>query len=462
MPFDVIVGNGTIVSPREEFPADIGITAGRISAVAAPGVLARQDAAEWVDAAGLKVLPGLIDAHVHFYDPGWPEWEDFTSGTRGAAASGLTTIVEMPNSYPSVDRAEIMRSRLQIVEPKAVIDFAMYGGLGETNGGAAAGLAEAGVIGFKSFRSKLPETNERAKLEGGIRVADPGLMLERLRESAATGLVHSVHVEHDALAKYFEAKARAAGQVKPQDHSRGRPELCEVVATGETLALARAAGARLHLVHVASPDAIMLARRAREDGQAVTIESRPEYLHFTDTDMTSFGAYGKVHPPLRSAESQARLWEFVRNGTVDILASDHTPSPSREADRRSDNIFDAAGGQPGMEPMVPMMLTHVNAGRLTLGRLVALLSENPARIFGLYPRKGRVAIGSDADLTIVDMARTHVLRSNDFYTKSRVLTRPYDGRTVTGMAVVTMVRGRVVASGGEVTTRPGYGRFLRP
>jgi dihydroorotase-like cyclic amidohydrolase len=287
-------------------------------------------------------------------------------------------------------------------------------------------------------------------------------MLERLRESAATGRVHAVHAEHDALCEYFLAQARSRGWTRPEHHNLGRPELCEIVSTGETLALARDAGAYLHLVHMSAPEAVMTAARARESGQKVTLETCPQYLLFTSEDMKRFGPYGKVHPPLRSPESRDRMWEFVTNGTIDVVATDHSPFPVESKAPYYDDIWKATGGHHGLEGMLPALLTQVDAGRLRLERLVALMSENPARIFGLYPRKGALIPGADADLVLVDLLHEAVLRADKFFTKARAADRWFDGMKVKGMPVLTMVRGTVVYDRGRILAEPGYGRFLRP
>lgn len=460
MDFDLLISGGTVVTAAGRGPADLGVRGGRIEAVARPGAFAGSPAARAIDAAGLIVLPGLIDVHVHLYDPGWPEWEDFPHGTRAAAAGGITTILEMPVSMPPVDSAEVFRSRLAAVRGRAVVDFGLYGGLGDGNPGAAEGMAEAGAIAFKSFRARGRPGTETA--QSGIRARDAGAMLERFRESAATGRPHAVHVEHDALCDHFGAMARSRGWLRPEQHNLGRPEVCEIASTAETLALAREAGACLHLVHMSAPDAVAMAARAREAGQAVTVETCPQYLLFTMEDMARFGVYGKVHPPLRAPESRDRLWELVRAGAVDVIATDHAPYDGAEKERFASDILRAPAGHPGLEAMLPALLTQVHAGRLSLEQLVALTSENPARIFGLAPAKGAIRPGADADLVLVDAGRSHVLRAADFFTKARATDRWFDGMPVRGIPVMTVVRGAVVYDRGEITAPTGHGAFVAP
>ena len=461
MTFDLVALNGTIVTPRERRRADLGISGGRIAVVASPGQLTGALSRDSLDAAGLVILPGLIDEHVHLYDPGWPEWEDFPSGTRAAAAGGVTTILEMPNSVPATDSGERLAARRRAVERRAIVDFGLYGGLGASNPNAALGLATAGAIAFKTFRVQALPGSEKARLEGGVRAAEPADMLERFRESAPTGLPHAVHVEDDRLGRYFTAKAQAEGKNRPEHHNLGRPELCEIVSAAETLSLAREARARVHLVHMSSPDAVVLSARRRAEGQPITVETCPQYLLFSSEDMARFGPWGKVHPPLRSPESRDRLWEFVNDGSIDAIATDHAPYAADEKARHPDDIWKTPAGHPGLETMLPGLLTQVNAGRLSLERLVALTSENPARIFGLYPQKGAIRPGADADLAVVDLAQERVLHAGDGFSQARATARWFDGVTVRGVPVMTLVRGTVVYRQGEVLVEPGHGRFLR-
>jgi allantoinase len=458
--FDLVVANGMLVTSTGRAVVDIGVAGGRIAALAAPGQIPAEAATTRIDAAGRAVLPGLVDVHVHLFDPGWPDWEDFPHGTRAAAAGGITTILEMPVSVPPVDSEEVFRARLAAVERRAVVDFGLYGGLGEANPGAAAGMAQAGAIGFKTFRARGMASKHGA--QDGIRAPDPGAMLERFRESASTGLPHAVHAEHDRLTEHFKAEAIARGWTRPEHHNLGRPEICEVVSTIETLALARAAGARLHVVHMSAPDAIAAAARARDDGQSVTLETCPQYLLFSSDDMGRFGAFGKVHPPLRSPESRDRLWEYVTDGTIDVIATDHSPFPASDKSPYEHDIWGAAGGHPGLETMLPGLLRLVHAGKLTLERLVTLTSENPARIFGLYPKKGTVRVGADADLVIVDTEKVSVLQTQQMFTKARAAERWFYGAAVRGVPETTIVRGVPVFDRGKILVEPGHGQFLRP
>jgi allantoinase len=462
MRYDLIVLNGTVVTSDSRAPADLAIADEKIVAIAAPGALAGVQAERSLDARGLTILPGLIDAHVHLYEPGYPDWEDFPSGTRAAAASGVTTILEMPNSEPPVDSSENLRRRREALQGRALVDFGLYGGLGESNPGAAAAMAEAGAVAFKTFRVQGPLGSPRARLERGVRAPDPGVMLERFRESGVVGSVHAVHAESDSLCRHFTAAMEARGWRRPEHHNLGRPELCEIVSVAETLALAREAGARLHLVHMSSPAAVEYASRARAGGQAVTVETCPQYLVLCAEDMARCGVYGKVHPPLRSAESRDRLWEALNAGKVDTIATDHAPYSLAEKEAHLDDIWKAPAGHPGLDTMLPVLLTQVHRGRLSLQKLVALTSENPARIFGLFPRKGAIRVGSDADLALIDPEAERQIRSEEFFTKSRATARWFEGDTVRGTCVTTVVRGTVVFDRGEITTEPGHGAFVRP
>jgi allantoinase len=460
--FDLVIRNGTLVTARGQIAADLGIKDGLIAAIADRGQVPQVQEVRSLDARGLHILPGLIDAHVHLREPGWPEHEDFVSGTQAAAAGGVTTILEMPTSVPMVDSASVFTERLKKLEGRALVDYGLYGGLGETNPGAAKGLAEVGAIAFKTIRSEAPRGSDEARLGGGVRAANPATMLERFRESAPTQLPHAVHVEDQVLCEHFAAQAKARGWIRPEYHNLGRPELCEIVATVETLALARDAKARLHLVHMSSPVAVQMAGRAKADGQEVTVETCPQYLILSSDDMRRLGPFGGVHPPLRTPESRDRLWDLVNAGIVDTIGTDHAPYSAADREKQWDNIWEGPRGSPGLETLLPVLLTQVNAGRLSLERLIALTGENPARIFGLYPQKGTILPGSQADLVLVDLDDKRTLRAEEFFTKSRASARMFDGMSVQGTPVYTVVRGVVVYDHGRIVAGPGHGRFVRP
>jgi len=452
----LVIAGGTVVTPTRVERLGVAIDEGRIVAIGREEDLPA--GAERIDATGLHVLPGLIDTHTHARDPSVAEREDFGSATAAAAAGGITTILEMPISTPSVHSAEVLRARVAAVQPKAHVDFGLYGGAAGDNLDDIGGLAEAGAVGYKTFRTAAPLGREREFV--GLCAPDAGEYLRALQRVAATGLVAAVHAEDARLLVRNEAELRAAGDSGPLSHARWRPPLVEVSSVAESIQLAQAAGARLQLAHCSTAAAVALATRARGE-MSVTVETCPHYLFLTLDDLERHGPFAKINPPLRTAAEQAELWDCLRAGEIDVIGSDHSPFLVAEKKPYRDDMWRALPGAPGLESLLPLMLTAVAEGRLTLERMVALTSGNAAHIFGLR-QKGAIRVGADADLTVVDLARPGVIDTSRWLTRSRDTARIWDGRPVRGAVVTTLVRGRVVYEDGMVRGAPGWGRLVIP
>ncbi len=453
-----IITGATVVTPSGEERLDIAIGDGRIIGLGAAGALPEAD--ERIDAAGLFVLPGVIDTHTHLRDPSRNEREDFASGTAAAAAGGITTLLEMPVSTPSVHTGGILRARVAIAEPKAYIDFGLYGGAAGDNLDDIAGLAEAGACAFKSFRTRTPAGREREFK--GICCPDTGDYFRALEAVAKTGLAAAVHAEDAWLIDRLSADIKATGENGPRSHPNARPPIVEEACVAQCLALARAAGARLHIVHCSSPHSVDLITEARRRGQAVTVETCPQYLFVTDALFDQHGPYAKTNPPLRSAELVAGLWERLRRGEIDLVCSDHSPFLAEEKEPHWNDMWAVPPGAPGLEALVPLMLTAVADGRLSLSQFAALTSANAAKIFGLYPRKGAIAVGADADFTLVDLRGESRIDTSQWLTRARGAARMWDGLPVRGSVTHTIVRGRLVARGSNVIGVPGWGKFVAP
>ncbi len=457
MTLDLLIRGGTVVGPERAEPQDIGVVAGRIAAVAAPGQLPA--AAAELDATDLHVLPGVIDTPVHLRDPGLLDREDFHTGTCAAAAGGITTLLEMPIALPPTCSAELLRARVETVAPKAVVDFALYGGASADNLDEIEAMAEAGAIAFKTFRTAAPTGREDEFR--GFTCPDDGAMLAVFERIAATGRVGVLHAESEPLLAWYRSQV-AGGE--PMAHARSRPELAEAVSVASSIELARATGARVQIAHVSAVRALEILHAARAAGRGdVTVETCPHYLFLTDADLARHGPYAKINPPLRPRASQERLWQHLLAGDVDVIGTDHAPYLVSEKEPYWERIGGAAAGAPGLEAMVPVLLAAVRVGRLSLGQMVRLTSESAARIFGLYPRKGRIGPGADADFTVCDLREAGVIRTADWLTKSRETARIWDGQPAGGAVAATVVRGRVVYERGRgILAEPGHGRFVRP
>ena len=454
---DLVIRNCRVVTPKGTFETGIGIDKGKIVALATEANLPKAD--KTIDAKGNLIIPGLIDAHVHFREPGRTTGEDFETGTRAAAAGGVTTVFEMPLSIPCVSSVEVLEKRKNIVKKKAVVNFGLYGGAGMHNIDKIRGLANAGVIGFKTYLHAPPEGRE-VEYEGAY-VTDDGALLEVLETVASTGLTSTIHAENNAIIDFLTRRLKSLGRKDPMAHPESRPNFVEAEAIYKVLTLARVAGTHLHIAHLSTKEGLHLVKQAKASGQKVTAETCPHYLTLTAEAMKRLGPYAKINPPLRSEMDVEELWIGLNDGIVDIIASDHAPYTKEEKEAGRDDIWKAPAGAPTIETMLPLLLNKVNEGKISLETLTKATSEQVAKIFGLYPKKGVIQVGSDADLVIVDLNRTMKIDKEKMYSKARENT-PYDGWKLKGWPIMTMVRGEVVMEDGEVIGKQGYGSFVSP
>jgi dihydropyrimidinase/allantoinase len=393
----------------------------------------------------------MIDLHVHFRDPGAPEKEDFTSGTSAAACGGVTTIMDMPNTIPPTVDADALREKKEIAETKAVVDFAICGGIGVKSIGNAAEIAREGASAFKTFM-----TSRFEELFSG----NDATLLEIFHRVSTTDLPCFIHAEDQSIVTAQIEKLKGAGRVDPEAHTESRPTIAEAQGALRALSLAKEAEARLHICHTSTPEVVEYASPWRRQGQSVTVETCPHYLLLTHELMEKLGAYAKVDPPLRSENSRQKLWEMFVQGQIDTLASDHAPYTIQEKERGHANIFDAPSGSPGVEMTLPAMLDCVNKGLLSIERLVQAFSKTPAKTIRLFPQKGNIEIGADADLVVVDMKKEKTVTADLLHSKQKYSL--FEGRRFKGWPILTIVRGVVVADDGEIAVKPGYGKFLRP
>jgi dihydropyrimidinase/allantoinase len=454
---DLVVAGGTVVTSQGRRAADVVVDGGRIAAVVPPG--GGGAARQVLDARGRHVLPGVIDTHVHTRHPGVPEREDFQSGTSAAAAGGITTLFEMPISKLPVNSGEALTRRAELLQPTALIDYALYGGAGHENLEEIAAQADAGAIAFKTFLQPPPP----ARLDEffGLWCTDEVALRDVMRAVKATGLRHCFHCEYTPLFQHLQRELQAAGRVTGRAHAESRPPVVEELSVAIVLALAEDLGARVQVVHCSSPRSARLARDARWRGVDATVETCPPYLFFTDEALDRLGPFAKCNPPLRGEKEVRGLRQAVREGLIEVIGTDHSPFLAEDKAVGADDIFKAPPGLAGLDLLVPMMLTAAHHGWLTLEDVAALCAENAAKLFGL-PQKGRVQTGADADLTVVDLDTTWRYDSASAVTKSRANMRIYDGLELHGRVAATVVRGAVVYRDGVVTGVPGHGQFLRP
>jgi len=447
--YDLVV-RGDVVTPDAVLPGGaVAVADGRIAEVFASGD--ELEAEHVLDRAGCWVMPGAIDAHVHCFSS---PTEGFVNATRAAAAGGVTTIIEMPYDAgaPVVSR-DVLDRKIDLLRREAVVDVALLGTIRKTGGLAEIdGLVDGGVCGFKL---SMFETDP----ERFPRIAD-GDLLQAFRQIGQAGLTVGVHAEDGDIIEPLVAQYQAGGKRYPRAHCETRPPVSETASVALALELAAAAEARLHIYHASLARSFQLVAAYRARGLRATAETCPHYLLLEEADMDQLGGFGKINPPLRSADSVAGLWRLVEQDAVDMISSDHAPWPAERKSNRSD-IFANASGTPGVETLLPLVYSAgVADARIDIAQCVRLTAETPARTFGLLPRKGHIAPGADADLVVVDPSASWTLRAAGLH--SAAGWTPYEGRSMRGRVVLTLSRGRVVYDGQAVTGAPGDGQFIRP
>jgi dihydroorotase len=445
--FELIVRNGTLVTGDGRWPADIAVRDGRIAAVEAHGVL--PPAAAELDAAGRHVLPGLIDGHVHFRQPGMEHKEDWLTGSRAAVMGGVTAVLDMPNTTPPTATVEAAEHKARLADESSHCDFGLFGLLGRQSTDDLRRLLESGlVVGLKVFLG--PTTGDlEAPTDEALAT---GLALAREHD-----LRVAFHAEDREVVAAAKKLLRDAGRRDPLAHLESRPVEAEVAAIEQVGRLLADAGAAGHILHVTSAGGLAAIENWRARGVDLTCEVSPQHLLLSDDDYERLGGLIKCNPPVREATHGQALLAALADGRIDCLASDHAPHAPDE--KRDADIWQVAAGITGVETTLALMLTHgVSAGRLTLERLVSAFAERPAQIWGLWPRRGSLQVGADADLTVVDLEREGVIRGAALHGKHGLT--PFDGWPTRGAAVATVVRGRVVMREGELAVGPGWGRLL--
>lgn len=425
---DLILTGGTVVNETARDLADVAITDGRISAIAAPGTLG--PASEIVDVSGLHLIPGAIDMHVHFREPGYTHKEDWETGTRAAAMGGVTTVFEMPNTHPPTRSATEFRQKLDCAK-KACVDFGIYGLLAEDNIDDIPGLIAAGANAFKCFMGNT---------FGNLPSPSTGAMLEGFEIIAQSGLRISLHAETASIMAWRQAKLEAAGLNDPRHHIAARPEVVAIEAVARAAILAEWTGARVHVLHISSAGELRPLAAAKARGVEITGETCPCYLFLNSGDYARLGSVIRVNPPVREAKDSAAIWDALQSGVIDMIATDHAPHTPEE--KANDIIWKADCGFPGVETQMPLMLTEVAAGRMTLEHYVRISSANPARAFGMWPAKGRIAVGALADIAVLDLAREETIAAQRLHSRGKVT--PFEGRKTIGAPIHTLVRGAFV------------------
>ncbi len=441
---DLVIRGGTVVTRHGPRHLDIAVNAGRIARLLAPG--APLAAAQVVEATGLHIFPGLVDAHVHLREPGAPQKETIETGTAAAACGGVTAVLDMPNTLPPVDDPAALTAKTALLPGRAHVDVGFYALLATGEQAALAALAQAGCIGYKVFLG--PTT-------GNLQAPGWGELLAAAQHLAALDLPLVVHAEDRAVIEYWEPLRRQSG-ITYSDFLAARPAYGEEAATAQACLLARAAGVRVHIAHVALAAAVDTITQAKTAGWPVSAETCPPYLFLTEDDYERAGNNMKVLPPVRSRADQAALWQGLRRKALDVVATDHAPHTAGD---KIGSIWTAAAGAPGVETMLPLLLDAAAQGRCSLADIVRWCSYNPARLFRLAG-KGEIASGADADLVLVDMAGEWAIDPAQQHSLSPCT--PFAGRRGRGRIVAVYLRGNLLVAEGQLTGTAPAGRWLRP
>lgn len=429
--FDLILKGGTVVNHDGAGQRDIGVVAGRVAAI---GDLSRADAGETIDCTGLHILPGVVDSQVHFREPGLEHKEDLETGSRAAVLGGVTAVFEMPNTNPLTTSEAALADKVARATGRMHCDFAFWVGGTRDNARDTGELERLpGAAGIKVFMGSST---------GSLLVEDDEGVYEILRHTRRRAAFHS---EDE-----YRLRERLSERIEndPSSHPVWRDEVAAIRCTDRLVRIARLARARIHVLHISTAEEIEFLEHHKD---VATCEATPHHLTLSADDYATLGTLIQMNPPVRAARHRDGVWKGIGNGVVDVLGSDHAPHTLEE---KAKPYPASPSGMTGVQTLVPIMLDHVNAGRLTLERFVDLSSHGPNRIFGMA-RKGRIAAGYDADFTVVDMKRRETITNAQ--AGSRAGWTPYDGKTVTGWPVGTIVRGLRVMWEGEIAT-PGQGR----
>jgi dihydroorotase len=447
---DLVIKGGTIVDASQTYQADIGVVEGKIAVISAAGSL--PGASSEIDATGLTVLPGIIDSHVHVRDPGFTHKEDFHSATLAAAAGGVTTIMCQPTTQPPTSTSKALLERIRLGEERACVDFCIQSGVDPSKLDELPKMAEHGPVSYEVFLQDFPPE---------MAVEDTATLWRILEAVNAVGGLIGLYRGDESLKTMFYERLMRTGRKDVLAWNDSRPPELESSGVARALGVICGLGVRAHFRQISSAAALdwILDAIRRRTGLSISVEMTPHNLLMTRDQCHQIGSLAKVIPPQRPESDLEALWNAIDAEEVEIIvATDHAPHPKEDKARGDDDIWKAPPGFPGVQTMLPLMLNEVSKGRISLNRLVRLCSVAPAQRFGIYPRKGALFIGSDADFTIVDMAAEKELRSDEQLTKAGFT--PFDGWKVKGFPVKTVIRGRVVSEDQSPQVDPGFGRYI--
>ncbi len=438
--FELEIINATIVTATNSFKGSISIEDGKIAAITQ---FPLHNAKRTIDADGLYLVPGMIDQHVHFMDPGETSREDFIHGSKAAASGGITTVIEHTHANP-VRSVQAYKDKISYLSTRSLVDYGLTAHVFPEDVGGLRALWESGVMLFKIFTCTTH----------GIPTLNNDQLYRAFQEISSFDGRCLVHCEDDAITEGNEKRLKEARRFDNGIISEWRSQTAEDIAVANVALIARMTGVTATIAHISHPFVIDLIKREKAEGAKLYAEVCPQYLFLNESDVKRLGPFGKFTPPARSPEQSEKLIELINDGSIQLLSSDHAPSTAEQ--KRTGTIWDCNFGLPGVETTLPMMLKLVNEGKITLRRVVQLFSEMPARVLGLYPRKGCIVVGADADLVLLDLEHRWTIRNENIISKAG--WSPFDGVECIGKPVTTIVRGNVVYENGTFSADPGVGK----
>jgi len=403
-------------------------------------------AEEKIDLKNLLVLPGLIDAHVHLRDEGKAYKEDFYSGTAAAAAGGVTTVLDMPNNEPVTMSAETLRNRMENAERKILANVGFFSEF-PRNMEEIGEIVEEGAVAFKLFM---------AEQVGGLNIDDDHALLEAFNIVGGSKVSTAVHAEDKLTIKKAEGEFKRANHNDINAFLNTHSESCEVQAVKRLLPVAEQTDTHIHFCHISTENGLRAIIDAKKSGMPITCEATPHHLFLSTADLKRIGTLALTMPPVREKRHKEALWDGIKNGWIDILASDHAPHAREE--KKAKVVWDVKVGIPGLETTLPLLLTEVKRGRLSIADVVRLMAEKPAEIFKLKG-KGCLKEGNNADLTVVDLDRKYRIDASKFHSKAKY--SPFDQWIVEGKPVKTFVKGQLIMDDGEIVAKAGSGEIIR-
>ncbi|MDX8541886.1 allantoinase AllB [Mesorhizobium abyssinicae] len=446
--FDLGIKHGRIVGENRVDYANLYVKNGKFAGISSEDLAAK----ETVEADGRFVFPGGVDPHVHFNDPGLTDGEDFQTGSMAAVAGGITTVFEMPLTNPlTADKRSFVLKKNE-ADKKCVADFGLYLALTPDNWSRIDELMELQPIGFKAFMSYSPD----------IPMVKDGDLLSGMRAIRAANSRIAVHCENNDVITFLTDQIKQAGRNDPRAYIESRPDYSEWEAIQRAVNLAVVSGVQLHVVHSSTPEGARIVAEARSAGHPISVETAPHFLFLDSSDFERIGPFAQCNPPLRAPGNADKLWEAIRSGQIDCVGTDHAPYTLEEKLRGNGSVWETPAGMNNIQSAIPLLIGEGIKRKISVTRLADLYATAPARLFNIYPKKGAITIGGDADMFLFDAEEEWTVDKKQTFYKQK--WTPFDGMKVTGRIKRTWVRGTLVYEDasplGRIVVDPGFGQFI--